>query len=105
MTIFPVLLSMAIMELLQLNIAGLFLSQSIVSSNKSKCCLKTVILAIFDQPQSMLPYFLSVRFCLFWKFLNHLSPGPVSELNLFGWSLFLVIAQANVFTVATERGD
>ena len=85
---------------------GLYLkfSLSTVSSSKSKCCLKMVILAILDLPLSTLSGFLLVRFCLFLIFLNHLSPGPVSKLNLFGQSLFLAIAQAKALTATTE-GD
>ena len=70
----------------------------------SKCCLKNIILAILDLPQPMLSGFLLVRFCLFLKFLSHSSPGPASELNLFGWSLFLAIVQATAFTAAIDRG-
>ena len=64
---------------------------SMVSSSKSKCCLKKVMFAILDFPLSTLPGFLLVKFCLFLKFLNLLWPGPVSTLNLFRRSLFLAI--------------
>ena len=69
----------------------LVISLFIVFSNKSKCCLKTITLAIFDLPQSVSGFLLE-KFCLVLKFLNHLSPESVSELNVFGKSLFPAVA-------------
>ena len=106
-TTFPVLLSMATMDSSQLKIEfGLFFksSFSITSSSKLKCWLKTVIFATRDLPLSTLSGFLFVKFCLFLKFRNHLSPGPVSALNLLGRSLFFAIAQAKALTAVQDRG-
>ena len=106
-TTFPVLLSMATMDSSQLKIEfGLFFksSFSITSASKLKCWLKTVIFAIRDLPLSTLSGFLFVKFCLFSKFRNHLSPGPVSALNLLGRSLFFAIAQAKALTAVQDRG-
>ena len=112
MTTFPVLLSMAIIDLLQLNIDDILfkfslsaVSLSTAFSNKSKCCLKTVVMTFLDLPQSTLLGFLLVRFSLFLKFLNHLSPGSVSELNMFWRSIFLAMTQAKAFTAEIERGQ
>ena len=109
-TTFPVLLSMAAIDLSQLKIdLGLFLkfSLSMVSSSKSKCCLKTVMFAILDLPLATLSGFLCVRFYVFLKFRNHLLSGPLSMLNLFGRSLFFGNCPSKhmkALTAVTERG-
>ena len=90
-TTVPDLLSIAMIDLSQLNIAfGLSLNSnlSIVSSKRSKCCFHTVTFPILDLPRSTLSSFLLVNLCPNSKFLYHLTPGPVSVLNQFGLALF-----------------
>ena len=106
-TTVPDLLSIAIIDSLQLNIAfGLSLncSWSIVSSKRSKYCFQTVVFPILDLPRSTLSGFLLVRLCLALKFLYHLSPGPVSGLNLLGMVLLLAMAQAKALTAGIDKG-
>ena len=74
-TTVPDPLSIATMDLMQLNIDFELLFSPILSTmsyNRSKCCFHTITLPIFDLPQSMFSAFALVKLCLNLKFLYHL---------------------------------